>query len=1087
MTNKIFQKAHTETFLNDLRRANTEAAKKERFVQYLTTVFAGDTGAQALIAAMSLGAEHTIANIPRGAVARRGRADTQTDTIIIEWEKDLKKTGAHAVEQLTDYLNGNWRSGQEYRYVLLATDGIRWRVYAPDWSHQTIGAFELGSGFKLKEIRAFDLTPQTFDIFPFFLDETLFVSRAKLATLANIQADFGDTSAAFINSMRSLKECAKDVTTQSELKVAFEQWRKFLSIAYGRFDDSPEMFLVHTYLSAFAKFIAYAVLTKRQISDDETRLAVLNGSAFENLNVERFVEDDFFHWISADTYFTRLKPMFRALNREIAKYDFGDVKEDILKGVYQELIDLDTRHALGEYYTPDWLCERIVDELPLTASACVLDPACGSGSFLRAMIARMRRDFDEITANEMAAQVVGMDIHPLSVQISKTTVLLALGDTVRHARTPVTLHIYLANSLLLPRGTADLLGSAFKISIDNITYTLDISGLDSPEDFDRLVTFCDEMVSRYDQLLSRQRFLDLADKLLPAGRGATLGDELYRIYEGLKKVREEGRDSIWTFILQNTYKPVFLQNRFDFVVGNPPWLTYAAVTNADYQRMLLILADDYGVTPLHRANMPHLEIAAIFLAHCANYFLRPTGDLAFVLPRSFMTADQHDNTRSGAVEGLQLHQLWDLKDVEPLFRVPSCALFARWENDELRRRIPSAGISGYVVSGRLSQSHLHWADARRLLKMEKADWHYSKLQSGSGRTRSAITQTALSALDGQNAYADLFTQGATIVPRNFYFIDLERDAPAGDLAGRVISASSSKAALREAKPPWKSHKLTGRVEGDFIYHTALSRNIVPFALVNPPLVLLPMIVKEAEDGKPRFKLLDHEALLKRGARYTSKWFFEAHQLWEENRTEKAEQSGLTLLKRLDYQRGMSEQLPAAKYLVIYTSSAQDASATTVDRTTFDAPFVVDHKAYWCQPKSLNEAHYLCAFLNSGYANLQIKEFQSRGLFGARDIHKTIVKLPFPRFKAKDEDHARLAALGQKCAKLASRIVDGDPELDLEPRALGRLRSYIRQQLEIEISEIDGLVEKLSTGKSEAAIRASGRGKHKRSRSGRLFD
>ena len=48
------------------------------------------------------------------------------------------------------------------------------------------------------------------------------------------------------------------------------------------------------------------------------------------------------------------------------------------------LIDIDTRHALGEYYTPDWLCERVVDDLHLERGYYALDPACGSGSFLRA-------------------------------------------------------------------------------------------------------------------------------------------------------------------------------------------------------------------------------------------------------------------------------------------------------------------------------------------------------------------------------------------------------------------------------------------------------------------------------------------------------------------------------------------------------------------------------------------------------------------------------------------------------------------------------------------------------------------------------
>jgi hypothetical protein len=119
MPGSISEPAHTAALFNDLKKANTEAAKKERFIQYLTRTFAHDQGAQSLISAMTLGAERVIANIQRGAALGRGRADTQTETVIIEWEKDLSKTGDHARDQLTEYLQGNWRSGQEYRFVLL--------------------------------------------------------------------------------------------------------------------------------------------------------------------------------------------------------------------------------------------------------------------------------------------------------------------------------------------------------------------------------------------------------------------------------------------------------------------------------------------------------------------------------------------------------------------------------------------------------------------------------------------------------------------------------------------------------------------------------------------------------------------------------------------------------------------------------------------------------------------------------------------------------------------------------------------------------------------------------------------------------
>jgi hypothetical protein len=298
-TPTIFNAAHTAMLFNDLKKANTEAAKKERFIQYLTQTFSQDQGAQSLISAMTLGAERVIANIPRGATFGRGRADTQTETVIIEWEKDLSKTAEHARDQLTEYLQGNWRSGQEYRFILLTTDGQRWRRFAPDWSKVEMGKLAFDKSFTLKEVRRFDLTSDNLSDFPFFLDEVLFANQRRSATLERISSDFGDTSTAFINSIAALQSVIGDLDTRSELKVAYEQWRKFLSIAYGTFDDSPNMFLVHTYLSVFAKFIAYAVVAKEAIRGTNTERDILSGVIFQRLNIERFVEDEFFHWVNA--------------------------------------------------------------------------------------------------------------------------------------------------------------------------------------------------------------------------------------------------------------------------------------------------------------------------------------------------------------------------------------------------------------------------------------------------------------------------------------------------------------------------------------------------------------------------------------------------------------------------------------------------------------------------------------------------------------------------------------------------------------------------------------------------------------------
>ena len=56
---------------------------------------------------------------------------------------------------------------------------------------------------------------------------------------------------------------------------------------------------------------------------------------------------------------------------------------DIAATLYQTVIPASERRQLGEYYTPRWLAKAIVEEIvtdPLDQR--VLDPSCGSGTFL---------------------------------------------------------------------------------------------------------------------------------------------------------------------------------------------------------------------------------------------------------------------------------------------------------------------------------------------------------------------------------------------------------------------------------------------------------------------------------------------------------------------------------------------------------------------------------------------------------------------------------------------------------------------------------------------------------------------------------
>src|SRR5438309_987856 len=71
-------------------------------------------------------------------------------------------------------------------------------------------------------------------------------------------------------------------------------------------------------------------------------------------------------------------PIVRAIARRLSHFDWAHVEHDVLKVLYESVIDADTRQKLGEYYTPDWLAERMVEKtFDDPANQRLLDPACG--------------------------------------------------------------------------------------------------------------------------------------------------------------------------------------------------------------------------------------------------------------------------------------------------------------------------------------------------------------------------------------------------------------------------------------------------------------------------------------------------------------------------------------------------------------------------------------------------------------------------------------------------------------------------------------------------------------------------------------
>lgn len=163
------------------------------------------------------------------------------------------------------------------------------------------------------------------------------------------------------------------------------------------------------------------------------------------------MEGDFFDWVLLDP---GGKDLVQRLARQVARFRLRDVEVGVLKALYESLIDPAQRHDLGEYYTPDWLAAKLVAatlENPL--SSIVLDPACGSGTFLfhalRRLLAAARQAGwpDAQAIQEAAHRVRGLDVHPVAVIIARVTWLLALGDAVRERGEALHVPVYLGDAM----------------------------------------------------------------------------------------------------------------------------------------------------------------------------------------------------------------------------------------------------------------------------------------------------------------------------------------------------------------------------------------------------------------------------------------------------------------------------------------------------------------------------------------------------------------------------------------------------------------------------------------------------------------
>lgn len=910
----------------------------------------------------------------------RGRADLLFGATVFEFKSDLRREAGDVIAKLPDYLAERERQTRR-RYLGIATDGA------------TFVAYELRGG-ALAELSRHEVRPAAPDALLHWLEPALSDRDELQPEPLVFQRELGRDSLTFGRARSALKELWARLRAHPEVVLKRELWDGLLREAYGSPVGDDGLFLQHTYLTIVAKTLAARVLDLR-VDDAE---AILSGQALREEGIQGAVEGDFFDWVLLEP---EGRDLVLRLARQVSRFRLRDVEADVLKALYESLIDPAQRRDLGEYYTPDWLAARMVAAtLTEPLGRVVLDPACGSGTFLfhvlRRLLAAGRAAgwSDAHIVSEAALRVRGLDVHPVAVIIARVTWLLALGEAVRERQGDLHVPVYLGDAMqwnlsqigglrevMLPVPGEGPLHVPAGVAEDQSRFEPALRELS-----DGLAT--DAEPARVERALARIAGISPGD-------AGTLAGTFARI----RALKHAGRNGIWPFILRNLIRPVWLSRpdqRADLLIGNPPWVAYRHLS----PEMKVRLRDACQAMNLWVGGVlaTQQDLSALFWARGAERYLKPGGTIAFVLPYAALNRPAFEGLRRGVYGSAEVRvtAAWNLSLLREIFPTSSCVLIA---SRAAAGALP-ANLDEFTGSVRRDAGEM---EADRALAVTSVAW------------------PPITTLTGASVYRSRFRQGASLVPRRFFVVHREKAGRLG--ASRTAPRVRGRQGSMDKSPWLLVAPPEGPIEAEFLRPLLLGESIAPFRLLDAALAVIPTAGQ---------RILDADEAASLGYRHLAGWLRDTEAKWAANASKGNNgRPRMTLRQQIDHMRKLSQQLSATGPKVAYTKAGTRLSAVVVE----DPTIVIDHMAYWAPARSLEEGRYLCVIVNSDTVLERVIPMQPRGWRDPRHFDNLVWELPIPEYDGGIELHRQLAAAGAEAERIAAAVALPEGDFRRKRRAI----------------------------------------------------
>jgi hypothetical protein len=471
-----------------------------------------------------------------------------------------------------------------------------------------------------------------------------------------------------------------------------------------------------------------------------------------------------------------------------------------------------------------------------------------------------------------------------------------------------------------------------------------------------------------------------------------------------------------------------LYEKFDLIIGNPPWYTYRDIDSKYYQESLKTLAKELEIKPLPK-NILNLEISTLFFYKAQKSYMKNKAKIFFVITKGVITGSHASRFRS--FKGFSDVKIWLFdKKIENIFNIDFICLYARKLQDmkeHVLYQIPTYHFG--LENNDIDINNYDSVD----LKLVKEEIYvpFSIEQKGEKAfIKKLISKEKLGDLLplGQSYYKNHFHKGADLNPRNLIFVKFQN---VNDL---VVKINPDERIFNRAKAPWNKKEFEHEIiEKKYIFKVLKSTELVKFHVYDHYNVFLPLLKNDLS--------FNYDNLDKNSKEFYDKINNLYLRYKKETTTHNSLMENLNRWSKLINSRQLSE------IKVVYNNSGSILNAAVIQ-----GDFLITGDLSFYDTTNLNEAYYLSAILNSNILTIQIKIMKS-----SRHIFKLPFNLPIKKYDINNLTHQRLAKLGRTGEMIAISTIKNTFEKNKDKFSKYKIQNILNKELKLVLNQIDELL------------------------------